>query len=346
MWKKLFLGLLCLSVVSIAEAHLCHNHSRGAKDSLSVKVDVRDGQLRIGEEGTFKVYLLNTMIWELKAIDIEVMTEQFSAEVQPSSDWKTFPLLQTTVKGGKREYFTVTLRRRQGIPDGKYKLTLRVFNPLNPEKHDFKAIGMSEAAAIYKLDRAQGIKIDGAASAAEWSGATLCTDFYEYLKVGYDSKNYVWPSKPRIVKGKIRKPRFWDNCPTSHQSRFRMAADQENLYYMLNFHGGTGFTSDVAAIYIAESLDAKPVVVKVDRITGRVQCEKGTAGIEIKMSGDKKVVECRIPRTLLGVKGVKKFYLNFIRTLKSAQKEIITYWRGNKFSVLDPVVYAEFNIAE
>jgi hypothetical protein len=58
-------------------------------------------------------------------------------------------------------------------------------------------------------------------------------------------------------------------------------------------------------------------------------------------------MECKIPRALLDLKDAKTFYANFTRTVTGADtKKTTSYWRGNSFSLLDPIVYGQFKFAE
>jgi hypothetical protein len=70
-----------------AQAHLCNDVFAQAKDNLVVKVDVRDGQLRISDTGTFRVYLLNTMDRDIERIELEIQSNEFDAEVTPGKNW-------------------------------------------------------------------------------------------------------------------------------------------------------------------------------------------------------------------------------------------------------------------
>ena len=123
--KKLFVLVVVSLVIPVAaEGHLCNDVFVQAKDNLVVKVDVRDGQLRISKTGTFKVYLLNTMDRDIAKIYLEVQSSDFDAEVKQSSDWRGYPVLKTTKRGGKKECFEVELTRKRGTKEGKYKIGL------------------------------------------------------------------------------------------------------------------------------------------------------------------------------------------------------------------------------
>jgi hypothetical protein len=326
MWRRVLLVAVCLAFPAAAMAHLCNDVFVQAKDNLAVKVDVRDGQLRIGEEASFRVYLLNTMDRGIAKLALEVRTgDKFTATVKPSPDWKGFPALNHAAKGGKKEYFEVTLKRKPGVPDGVYKIDLHLFNPGNPAQV-FKTVDLGEAAGICEVPKAAAVTVDGNATPAEWGASLSCTGFCEYKK---------------------GKSNFMDRVPCRDQAQVRLTADKDNLYACFAFQGGAGAKSDVASLYAASSMDGKPVKISVDRITGEATCDKGLTGVECKVSADKSVVELKVPRALLGVAGAKGFYANFARLTTGAEGPALgTYWRGNPQSVADPVDYAYFKVAE
>jgi hypothetical protein len=309
--------------VAPARAHLCNDVFAQAKDNLAVKVDIRDGQLRIAQEASFRVYLLNTMDRGIESIKLEVRSNEFTGQVVSSPDWKGFPSLKAVKEGGKKEFFTVTLQRKPGIPDGKYKIELRLFNPA--DQRQFKSVDLESAADLVALPRANGIRIDGQPQPAEWQNAALCTDFYTY--------------------GSGRGG-FAENLKADAQVRVRMLCDDGNLYCLLNFQGGDNAQADEAVMYVASTSADAPVAVTFNRLTGKVSVAKEGVAIEAAASPDKSAIECRIPRELLGANGAKAFRANFTRTLTTGQSKTVTYWRGNAFSVLDPIVYGQFRIAE
>ena len=100
---------------SVAFGHLCNDVFAQAKDNLAVKVDIRDGQLRIGKSASFKVYLLNTMDRDIADIRLEVLSDQFNPTVTHAPDWQQFPCLKVK----KKEYFTVQLDRKPVGTDGR-----------------------------------------------------------------------------------------------------------------------------------------------------------------------------------------------------------------------------------
>ena len=325
MLRRLLLVALLAACPAVAYAHLCNDVFAQARDNLVVKVDVRDGQLRIGQEGSFRVYLLNTMDREIAAIDLQVTSAQFDAEVQPAPDWRTYPQLRTTLRGGRKEYFTVRLRRKPGVPDGRYRIDLLLTNPRN-RKQQFKAVDLASAAALCPLPPAPAMTIDGRGDRAEWGQAPLCTDFYVYKKKG----------------------NYYENERVQSQARFRVAMDAENVYGLLQFVGGEDATADVGTVYISSGTDAPPLAFTFDRIAGTLSSEHATEGIEHAVSPDKTTVECKIPRALLRPEDEERdpvgYYMNFTRTATVGGTQYVTYWRGNSRSVSDPIVYGYFTI--
>ncbi|MFH0964235.1 MAG: hypothetical protein V2A58_09515 [Planctomycetota bacterium] len=304
-------------------AHLCNDVFAQAQDNLAVKVDIRDGQLRIGEEAAFRVYLLNTMDRDIANINLEVASNEFGAEVRPSPSWNSFPVLRTTKSGGSKEYFSVRLRRKPGVPDGKYAIDLKLVDGQNRSRV-LKALDVENAADVCDLPKAAGVRIDGKADGDEWRSAYLCAAFHDYVARG----------------------NYHENRDAREQSRFRVSVDDQFLYCLLGFQTDGAPSLDETGVYVAASPDERPVVVWFERVTGRVACERGTDGIEVKSNPAGNLVECRIPRRLLGIMDAKTFYLNFTRTVRSGNQETVSYWRGNKYSVLDPIVYGQFKIAE
>ncbi len=322
MLRKTLLVVACLSFPAAALAHLCNDVFVQARDNLAVKVDVRDGQLRIADKATFRVYLLNTMDREIATIALEVRTgSKFDAQVKPSPDWKRAPRLQCVRRGGKKEYFEVKLTRKPGVPDGKYKIDLHLYNPKR-KSQVFKTVDLGKAAGIFEVPKAGSVKVDGDVGAAEWGKSLLCTGFYAYTKKG----------------------KYFVNVPAGNQPRFRVSADKDNVYLALAFAGGAP-QSDAIDFYAVKSLDGTPVKVSIDRAAGTATCSAG-GGIECKANANKSAVEVKIPRKLLGVYGIKGFYANFSRTTDQAGKKVVNYWRGNKFSVADPVEFAHLKVAE
>ncbi len=303
-----------------ARAHLCNDVFVQAKDNLAVKVDIRDGQLRVAKEGAFRVYLLNTMDRDIANIQLAVEGEGFTTRVKPSGEWKGFPHLKTTRKGGEKEYFDVTVTRKAGTADGKYTLALRLFNGAKP-KQEFKTVDLDSAAATHQLAAPGKITVDGRADQQEWGNALLCTGFSESVKA----------------------KRYLESRQAANQPRVRVTADTTNLYVCPSFQGpATG--KDTLALYVATSTDATPSKIEIDRVTGTV-IANGTVipGVEVKKSTAGDALEVKLPLNAIGLANSKSFCLNMARSVSnSAGKDDVSYWRGNEFSVQNPVVFDRF----
>jgi hypothetical protein len=163
----MFCFFLILSAVPVS-AHLCNDVFEQAKDDLAVKVDIRDGQLRIDKEASFRVYLLNTMDRDIANINLSVESDAFDASVKPSGTWKKFPVLRTTRQDGQKEFFEVRLKRKKATPDGKYKINLTLFNTQN-SKQVFKKLDFDEASDVLSLPKPPtSFAVDGSSNSGEW----------------------------------------------------------------------------------------------------------------------------------------------------------------------------------
>lgn len=311
--------LLTFSAGAIAFAHLCDNVFEQARDNLVVKVDIRDGQLRIGSEASFNVYVLNTMDRDIVEIALEVESAEFEAEVKPGAGWRNYPGLRTARRGGRKEAFNVTLRRKHGIPDGRYRIGLNLVS--RRQNLSFRSVDLDSAADMCFIPKIGSIEIDGEATRAEWGEAFLCSDFHAYRKVG----------------------RYHENVTADDQMRVRVAHDENNLYLLAMFHGAGEADKDFFSLYAAPTIDDEPVVLAFDRNTGELL----ESGADIKDVGtaanpQQNLVEIRISKEDLGITDSRRFYMNFTRTVvKDAAREV-TFWRGNPQSVMQPVSYAQF----
>lgn len=327
----LTLAMLCPGFLlpGRAGAHLCDDVFRQARDNLAVKIDVRDGQLRIGREATFRVYVLNTMDRYIADLRLAVRSDEFDAEVKPSPDWRDFPRLRTAaptcvVRGqaggqGEKEYFTVILRRREGVPDGTYRIDLE----LRSDRRDrsFLSVSVDEAADLFTLPPAGEIVIDGTATRAEWGAAALCTDFTAHR----------------------RENRYLVGVPPRWPARVRVLGDRDNLYFFFNLQATGEISEDVVSIYAARRTGDTPIEISLDRLTGEVSGPPGAAGeIRWAASGDGTAIEVRVPRSLLGLEAADAFFLNFTRTTADPGHREVSYWRGNQLSYREPVIYAHF----
>ena len=315
------MALVC--VAASGWAHLCNDVFIQAKDNLAVKVDIRDGQLRIGKEASFNVYLLNTMDRAIVDIRLEVVSPHFSAKVKPDATWRSFPALNAVRRGGKKQYFTVTLQRNSGVGDGRYKISLHLFNGKN-KSMSFKTVDLEAAAGIVQLPKAPAITVDGQGAKEEWQEAFLIYDeFYYYRKAGRYMENV--------------------SVPVNDRPRVRFLADASNLYCLFYFRGDQ---PQQATLYVAPDSDSTPVKVTFDSASGSVQSSAGAQGVECRKSADKPVLECKIPRSAVGLDGRNAFYANFVCRPQGGGKSDAIWWRGNEFSENDPIVYGHFRIAD
>ena len=318
LFNRCCLLLTALGIIASlsSEGHLCNDVFAQAQDNLAVKVDIRDGQLRIGEEASFRVYLLNTMDRGIVSINLEVLSDHFEAKVEPSPDWRDFPSLKTSKRGGGKVYFNVMLRRKAGVPDGRYELGLRLFNGRR-RSQEFKTVDLAAAAATHRL-RHGAVTVDGKATREEWDNSIICTEFHEYVKAG----------------------RYYENKPAREQTRARFKVDKEYLYCLLSVQGGDTAARDCIAIYASPTMDQKPARIILDRRQGTVNADLGDgSAVTVKPVRGNAVLECRIPRALLGLEKRSDFYLNLTRMVSNDGRERISYWRGNQLSLSDPVTY-------
>ncbi len=323
------IGMILMSglVSVVAFAHLCDDVFSMAEDHLAVKVDVRDGQLRIGEAGGFRVYVLNTMPSDILDLQLEVLTEDFEATVSPSPRWNNFPCLRSIMPNtewrcanprnekGKKEFFEVALKRKAGLKPGKYKIGLRFYTDQNMWSDFFKVDDIDTMISVMVVpEKAGTLEIDGSATREEWRNSLLCSSLYEHRSPFFS--------------------RFKENVPSDVQTRFRFSHDKETLFCLIDFQ--TRNDRDLAAIYVAGDAESEPVVITADLQKKRAMLS-GKEEIEIKTVAKGKKMELELPFERLGLKkGQESFYINVTRQYN----DTMTYWRGNRFSLMEPLVYA------
>jgi hypothetical protein len=343
--KKIFILITVFLTLSVsARAHLCNDVFVQAKDNLVVKVDVRDGQLRISDTGSFNVYLLNTMDRDIEKIMLEIVSNDFDAEVAPSGDWRGHPRLRTTKKGGNKVCYEVKLTRKKKTKKGKYKIALLLHG--GNQRKVFKTVDVNEAMELMDTPKKpSSLKVDGKVKSSEWKKALLCSSFYEYKQ-----------------KGKYK-----ENFPASQQTRFRFYHDKTNLYCLIDFQKKSKKGSeDIAKIYLAKNPDTKPQTVTVNLQKKEITSSGKSEGMEIKVDSKGTKAEIKLPLAALGLLDEKKeqdteksgegdkkeknkedekpiiFCVNLTREHNGAT----TYWKGNEYSVENPVVYANFRLAK
>ncbi len=334
MGRVLLFALLFALIPSLLYGHLCNDVFVQAKDNLAVKVDIRDGQLRIAKEASFKVYLLNTMDRDIVNINLEVESKEFESTVTPSPEWKDFPALRTAAKGGKKEFFEVKLTRGKGVADGKYKIGLKLFNARNTAQV-FKTMDIAESADIVELPKVAGIKTDGNPSSTEWKKGALVTDFYDYV---------------RSSKGRER---YYENIRCDDQPRIRLAYNGEHLHLMYSFKSTLKLQTDKVVALLSKDMDGEPIRIEFDRLEGTATNSLDSQDVKVEFNQKDGEMECQVPLKLLGIEGKKGslLFANFMRDVsyegkdaqgKPTRIKTMHYWRGNNFSATNPVVFARF----
>jgi hypothetical protein len=309
-----------------SSAHLCNHVFRQAQDNLAVKVDIRDGQLRIDEEANFRVYLLNTMDRDIANINLAIQSQEFDAEVTASDGWSTFPRLKTMSNGGKKEYFEVKLLRKEGVEDGEYEIKLKLYSGKNQSKV-FKRVDLGSVVSVTDVPEAEEVSLDGSVVREEWGQSVLVTDLHWYLR---DRQGYRYNKK------------------ADDQPRFRFQADEETLFVAVSFQGGDDAEKDTGVVHLARDVDDEPVSIALDRTNQEVRVYRGRerqddVDIRVAFDEDDKTVECAIPLSLLDLEEDQStFLMNASRQMTTDGVSSTSYWRGNGRSRLSPVVYEEF----
>jgi hypothetical protein len=310
------------------------------RDNLVIKVDVADSQLRFDKECSFRVYLHNTMAHPFWNVKLEVCTDQFETTVVPSSRWKTYPDLQSAATGGTREYFTVNLNRKPGIPDGQYDLSLRVFTTRFEAPKLNAIITVAEALDQHKIPFRYGLKMDGQLRPQDWGATPALKDFSSFTKNA--AGEFLF-------------------CKPKDQTRVHVAADHDNIYLLLTCMGryDRSVKGNEVRIYTASEIDSKPQVFTLDESIGQIIPQEDIPGLrcvrcpdDSEAPGSAAFYQVQLPRRSLGLTK-NHFYLNFCRAVadrvpaREPNKKLIpenSYWRGNEVSVQDPVVYGRMVI--
>lgn len=299
-------------------------------DNLTIKADVADGQLRIDKEGSFRVYLYNTMNWPYWDTKLDVLSDQFDAKVEPSPTWKTFPDLQPAAQGGTREYFTVTLTRKAGVPDGPYDVMFKVYSSRVTFRRLDELLPISEVVDRHVVPVRAGLVVDGKATPGKWADSLLIKDF-----VSYETES----------TGRYKALR--SHAPHD-QTRIHLAADKNNLYLLVLMAGNS--QKDELEISAAPTIEGKVQTVKLDMGTGKARADSAAENIRcLKCEGDFQagggatMYEVCLPRKSLGLDGTTSFYANFCRVSHAAGNQANdderSYWRGNDVSRNEPTVY-------
>ncbi|MCX7591801.1 MAG: hypothetical protein N2255_09260 [Kiritimatiellae bacterium] len=266
------------------------------RDNVTLTSDVERGNLRMDREGRLRIFVTNTTTWDLLDVALEAEGQGFEFEIKPWSRWQEFPDLKSLRNGGATQAFEVTLRRKQGVPDGDYDVTFRLLN-LQNRPVTTAPLSMLTKKPI-EVKRAK-VTVDGKIEESEWGHARLCTALCNYRQIeAYDEIN---SKVPGYEMAKI-------------QTRLRPATDGNHFYFALDFVETPPCASDKVFIYLAPHLDAVPLIIEVDRLAKTC---KATGEGEIAFASDEagRVFEIAVPGKLLGTEKPGDFLLNFARLI-------------------------------
>jgi hypothetical protein len=310
------------------------------RDNLTIKADVSDSQLRFDKECSFRVYLYNTLSHPFWNAKIEVLSDQFEATVVPSPLWKTYPDVQSASTGGTREYFTVTLKRKPGVPDGQYDVSLRVYTSRFEVPKLNRVLTFAEAIDQHEIPLRPELKMDGQIRPQDWRSVTVLTDFSAYVKT--DKQEYFF-------------------CRPADQTRVHVTADRDNVYLLATCLGSydRSVKGNELRIYTAAAIEAKPMLFTLDESTAQIASDPPVSGLQCvkcpddpEAPGSVATYEIRLPRRALGMTN-DVLYLNFCRVVaarvpakdrRDNPQPEYSYWRGNEVSAKEPVVYGRMVI--
>lgn len=346
--KHFFLVLLMFSSPIVVYGHSCNDVFQVAKDNLAVKIDIQDGQLHINEHAKFRVYLLNSIDFDIHFIQLDVVSVAFDAIVKPSEEWKEYPCLRTISERnrkpctysnapnlikGKKEYFEVELTRKPATSAGKYKVGLRIYTKdsrIPGTGGELLTIGnIEDVLSMMVVPKiADRIEIDGNASAAEWENSLLCTSFY------------INETKPMslILFDKSREDYLLDERTKSAiQTRFRFAYGEDRLFCLVDFLSQS--QKDIAKIFLAKDRNSAPVIITAD-LQGQKAIVSGRNERAIRGLARGTKMELEIPLDILDLNNSKTLYLNMARDYSHET----SFWRGNSKSYVEPMVYEKFKL--
>jgi len=280
------------------------------RDNVTLSSDIDHTGLRIGATGKIRIFVTNTTTVDLQSLELMVTTDAFDVDVKPWSHWEEFPDLKTMQKGGKPQAFDVTFTRKPNIPDGEYEVSFRLLNLCNSSfPTSAKRRGVVTSTSLNLLARNPieiknaKVTMDGRMDAAVWEASPAYTALCDYVQM---STVRPWIAQYAPLYGyEVSKI----------QSRFRLAHDDANLYVYVDFLNPTKF-ADQAFIYVAPSLDAEPVELRLDRLKKTCLTKAGDAGIRVAADDLGRVFEIEVPRKLLGIDKTDSFYANFARTVE------------------------------
>ncbi len=346
--KNLFLVLLmCCSPIA-AYGHSCNDVFQVVKDNLAVKVDIQDAQMHMNEHAKFRVYLLNSIDFDIHFIQLDVVSDAFDAIVKPSKEWREYPCLRTISEKnrkpctdvsnpnnikGKKEYFEVELIRKPDTLTGKYKVGLRIYTKdsrIPGTGGELLAIGnIEDAMSVMVVPKiTDRIEIDGNVSAAEWKNSLLCTSFYankpvpmSLILLNRNKEDYILDQKAK----------------SAIQTRFRFAYKEDRLFCLVDFL--TKSQRDIAKIYLAKDRDSSPVIITAD-LQGKEAVVSGRNEKAIRALARGSKMELEIPLDVLDLKNIRTLYLNMARDYSNET----TFWRGNSKSYIEPMVYEKLQL--
>jgi|GEM_PF-624541 len=341
--RVLFFFLIFLAVLD-ASARTGPTHCQYSpyfQDSVTLKTDIADGQLRIEKEASFKVYLKTTLHVPFFDAKLEVLSDQFDATVTPSPTWKDYPDVAPAEAGGGKEYFTVTLKRKSGVPDGKYDISFKLYSSRQTFPRLAFFAPLIETVDAHSIPEVAHFKMDGKALPEKWGNSAVVKDFWAFKQGSYDGKQKLAGLAP---------------YSPSAQTRIRLVGDRDNVFLLAHLYSGG--KDDTLKIYVAPEIESKPTVITLDPASSKIVSEPPVAGLkcvksEAESAPGVAAYEIQIPRKALGIDKKNWFFMNFSRTTPGSppsppEKNDLTdyavepsFWRGNSLSVEDPVVYGK-----
>ena len=337
------LFLLALTSVHAGTGSTHCQFSPYFQDNVTLKTDISNGQLRIDKEASFRVYLKTTMNVPFYDAKLDVLSDQFDATVTPSSTWKSYPDVTQVGAGGNKEYFTVTLKRKNGVADGKYDISLKLYSSRRTFRRLAFFLPLSETVDAHTVPVAANFQINGKGLAQRWGESALVNNFWAF-------------KQEKSPDGKLRAG--LSSYSPSAQTRIHLTGNADDVFLLAHLFGCSG--TDTLKIYVAPEIESKPVAVTLDTATSKIVSDPPVDGIQCVKSeadsgGGVAVYEIRIPRKALGIDKKNYFFMDFCRTTTGANPDKVdladngiesSFWRGNAFSIDDPVVYGKMVIGE
>jgi len=311
------------------------------RENVTIKTDISSDQLRIDKEASFRVYLKTTMNVPFYDAKLDVLSEQFDATVSPSPTWKGYPDVTQVGAGGNKEYFTVTLKRKKGVPDGKYDISLKLYSSRRTFRRLAFFLPLAETVDAHTVPVVSNYEVTAKPSPQKWGNSALVNDFWAFKQ---------------ITNGERKSPGLSSYSPSA-QTRIHLMSNAENVFLLAHLFGGG--QNDNLKIYVASEIEAKPVILTLDSATSKISSNALINGLKcVKCEAESgvgvTVFEIQLPRKALGIDKKNSFFMNFSRTTsglpstaeKNDQSAETSFWRGNALSVDDPVVYGKMIVRE